>query len=63
VQKGRVFPGALTQVSFGRGGPFLAGKMHGTFVKHRNLQHFGALWCYNFATKIITNKMWNLGAI
>ena len=69
--KGRVFPEALTQSALagGGGGPFLAGKMHGTFIKHRNLQHFGAqtvctsFWCYNFAAKIATSKMWNLGAV
>ena len=50
--KGRVFLEALTQVSFSLGGgPFFAGNMHGTFIKHRNLLHFGAqaaspsFWC------------------
>ena len=38
-------------------------------LQHRNLQHFWAqtaspsFWCYNFAAKIATNKMWNLGAV
>ena len=42
--KGRVFPEALTQSALagGGGGTFLAGKMHGTFIKQRNLQHFEA---------------------
>ena len=40
--KGRVFPEALTQSALAGGGPFFAGKMHGTFIKHRNLQHFEA---------------------
>ena len=50
-------------------GPFLAGKRHGTFIKHRNLQHFGAqtvctsFWCYNFAAKVCHKQMWNLGAV
>ena len=68
--KGRVFAEALTQVSFSWGGPFFAGKMHGTFIKRRNLQLLGAqtaspsFWCYNFAATIFgTNKMWNLGAV
>ena len=66
--KGRVFPEALTQVSFSwGGGP--PGKIHDTFIKLCNLQHFGAqtaspnFWCYNFAAKIVTNKMWNLGTV
>ena len=45
--KGRVFPEALTQSALAGGGgvPFFAGKMHGTFIKHRNLQHFEApIW-------------------
>ena len=42
--KGRVFPEALTQSALAGGGgvPFFAGKMHGTFIKHCNLQHFEA---------------------
>ena len=42
--KGRVFPEALTQSALAGGGgaTYFAGKIHGTFVKHRNLQHFGA---------------------
>ena len=39
--KGRVFPEALATGSFSWGGPFYAGKTHGTFIKHCNLQHFG----------------------
>ena len=45
--KGRVFPEALTQSALAGGGAFFAGEMHGTFIKHRNLQHFEApnsLW-------------------
>ena len=68
--KGRVFPEALTQSALARGGAaYFADKMHCTFIKHRNLQHFGAqtaspnFWCYNFAAKIATGKMWNLGAV
>ena len=70
--KGRAFPEALTQSALAGGGgrPFFAGKMHGTFIKHRNLQHFeapetvcGSFWCYNFAARIVTDKMWNLGAV
>ena len=36
--------GGTNTVSFSWGGgvPFFAGKMHGTFIKHRNLQHFEA---------------------
>ena len=54
----RVFPEALTHVSFSWGGPFFAGKMHGTFKKHCSLQHFEAqtaspnFWCYNFAARL-----------
>ena len=41
--KGRVFPEALTQSALAGGGVYyFAGKMHGTFIKHRNLQHFWA---------------------
>ena len=41
--KGRVFPEALTQSALAKGGAtWFAGKMHGTFIKHRNLQHFWA---------------------
>ena len=43
--KGRVFPEALAIGSFswgGGGAPFSAGKTHGTFIKHCNLQHFGS---------------------
>lgn len=40
--KRRVFPEALTQSALARGGGvFFAGKMHGTFTKHCNLQDFG----------------------
>ena len=37
--KGCVFPEALAT---GGGATYYAGKTHGTFIKHRNLQHVGA---------------------
>ena len=38
--KGRVFPEPLTQSALAGGGAFFAGKMHGTFIKHRNFIAF-----------------------
>ena len=64
--KGRVFPEALTQSALaGGGGPFFAGKMHGTVIYSilRPQTVCGSFWCYNFAARIVTNKMWNLGAV
>ena len=63
--KGRVFPEALTQsaLAAGGGGTFFAGKMHGTFINNgiysilRPQTVCGSFWCYNFAAKIVTNKM------
>ena len=30
--------------------PFFADKMHGTFIEHRNLQHFGAQTAFGLTT-------------
>ena len=67
--KGLVFPEAVTQSALaGGGGLFLQVKC---MVRSKNTVIYsilkpqtlcGSFWCYNFATRIVTNKMWNLGA-
>ena len=52
--KRRVFPDALTQVSLSC--LFLADKMHGTFIEHRNLQHFGAQTAFGLTT--LRQRLW-----
>ena len=61
--KGHVFS-ALAAGQLHLWGPFFVGKMHGTFMKHCNLQHFWTQTASsNFVARIVTNNMSILGAV
>ena len=59
VQRACLSGGTNNRSALAGGGHFFAGKMHGTSIKHRNLQHFGAQTpSPSFLNKNLTKGLW-----